>query len=308
LGSSEGADIFDRAGAASPDASGNFGARSTFGTFAGAGEDRQARRSWVLIVTCAALLLAAGGGGAAYWVNEQLAAGLPAIPLPVAPAPPAEITSAQNSAAPPVAQTNAGISMGDSVPNAGEAVHADVEPSAVAAGAGGSTAMSPHASQLPQSKVRAGIPEVSGAVNASPVAPREGKGAGSAATASLDVGDGTAQRGGDPAGAGGLPATRPHVSQALALDTGLLVKAPRLFSETKPVYPAAARQAGVDGNVVVRIVIDKAGNVVDARAIAGPEILRGAALDAVRQWRYEPSILNGQPVSVQMPVTIPFRH
>ena len=37
-------------------------------------------------------------------------------------------------------------------------------------------------------------------------------------------------------------------------------------------------------------------------------VSRNAALDAVRQWRYEPSILNGQPVSVQMPVTVPFRH
>jgi len=97
------------------------------------------------------------------------------------------------------------------------------------------------------------------------------------------------------------------MSQALAVDAGVPVKAPRLISETKPVYPATARQAGVDGNVVVRIVIDKAGNVVDARAIAGPEMLRGAAVDAVRQWRYEPSSLNGQQVSVQMPVTIPFR-
>jgi periplasmic protein TonB len=251
LGSSEGTESFDLAREASFETSGTFGTRAAFGTLAGAGQNQEPRRNWVLIVTCAAVLLAAGGGGAAYWVNDQLSAELPAIPLPLAPAPPAEITSAQNLPAPPVAQTNAGTSLGDSAPNAAEAVHADVAPSVASAGAG--------------------------------------------------------RRGGELAGAGGSPAARPRMSQALALDAGVPVKAPRLVSETKPVYPATARQAGVDGNVVVRIVIDKAGNVVDARAIAGPEMLRGAAVDAVRQWRYEPSTLNGQPVPVQMPVTIPFR-
>jgi protein TonB len=167
--------------------------------------------------------------------------------------------------------------------------------------------MHAHANQLSQSKVRAAMPDISGTVNASPAASHEGKGAGGAATASLDAGDGAGRRGGELARAGGSPAARPRVPQALALDAGVPVKAPRLISETKPVYPATARQARVDGNVVVRIVIDKAGNVVDARAIAGPEVLRGAAVDAVRQWRYEPSTLNGQPVPVQMPVTIPFR-
>ena len=307
LGSAEGAGIFDREREASPDASSNFGTRSDFGTFAGAGENRQARRSWALIVTCAALLLAAGGGGAVYWVNEQLAAELPAIPLPNAPAPPVEITSAQDLAAPPVAQTHAGTSLGDSAPAAAEAVHADVAPRDAVVGAGGSTAMPARASQLSQSKGRAAMPHVSGTVNAGPVASREEKGARGAAGASLDARDGAGKRGDDLAGAGVSQPARPRVPQALALDAGVPVKAPRLISETKPDYPATARQAGVDGNVVVRIVIDKAGNVVDARAIAGPEMLRGAAVDAVRQWRYDPSSLNGQPVSVQMPVTIPFR-
>lgn len=306
LGSSEDTKSFDRAREESPDASAGFGTRSTFGTFAGAGQYKEGRRSWVLIVTCAALLMAAGGGGAAYWVNQQLAAELPTNPLPVEPAPPAEMIPAQDLAAPPVAQSNGKTSLGGSAPHGAEAVHADVAPSAVTAGASGSTATPPNANKLSQSKLRAAVPEVSGTVNASPVASREGTGAGGAAAASLDVADGAGKRGGEPAVAAGSPATRPRVSQALALDTGVTVRAPRLISETKPVYPVTAQQAGADGNVVVRIVIDKAGNVVDARAVAGPEILLGAALDAVRQWRYEPSMLNGRPVPVQMQVTIPF--
>ena len=73
-----------------------------------------------------------------------------------------------------------------------------------------------------------------------------------------------------------------------------------------PVYPAIARQANVEGNVVVRVVIDKAGNVSDVHAISGPPLLRQAAVDALRQRKYEPSRLNGQPISIEMLVTIQF--
>ena len=306
-GSSEGTGSLGWARAASPETSDTFGARAAFGTFAGFGQSEQPRRSWVLIVICAALLLAAAGGGAAYWVNEQLAAEPPAIPVPVAPAPPAEITPSRDLAGPPVAQANAGNSLGDSAANTAEPARADAAPSAGAAVAGGSAGIPAHANQPSQPKARAAQPDVSGTVNARPVASREGKTAEIAAGAPPAAGDVRGSRGGAASGTGGSPEVTPRASQAVVAGAGGSVKAPRVISETKPVYPATARQAGVEGSVVVRIVIDKAGNVVDAKAIAGPEILRGAAVDAVRQWRYEPSILSGQPVSVQMPVTIPFR-
>jgi protein TonB len=57
----------------------------------------------------------------------------------------------------------------------------------------------------------------------------------------------------------------------------------------------------------VRIVIDKAGNVTEARALSGPMLLRDAAVSALRQRKYAPSKLDGRPISVEMLVTIQFR-
>jgi TonB family protein len=74
-----------------------------------------------------------------------------------------------------------------------------------------------------------------------------------------------------------------------------------------PQYPEPARQAGTQGDVVVRITVDKAGRVGDAKAISGPPALRQAAIDAVQRWKYEPATVDGQPVAVQMTVTIRFQ-
>jgi len=85
------------------------------------------------------------------------------------------------------------------------------------------------------------------------------------------------------------------------------VKEPRLISSVLPVYPLAARQTGVEGEVIVNTTIDKNGSVVGVHVISGPPLLRQAALDALRRWKYDPSRLNGQPVAVEMQVTIKFR-
>jgi protein TonB len=84
------------------------------------------------------------------------------------------------------------------------------------------------------------------------------------------------------------------------------VAEPRLVYRALPVYPANAKQAGVQGDVVIKTTIDQKGSVVDMHVVSGPMILRPAALDALRRWKYEPSKLDGQAISVQMLVTIKF--
>ncbi len=85
------------------------------------------------------------------------------------------------------------------------------------------------------------------------------------------------------------------------------VKEPRLISSTKPVYPALAQKTAVQGDVVIETTIDKNGSVAKMHVVSGPSLLRDAALNAVRQWKYEPLLLNNQPISVQMMVTVKFR-
>ncbi len=71
-------------------------------------------------------------------------------------------------------------------------------------------------------------------------------------------------------------------------------------------YPAIAKSAQVQGDVVIEATIDEAGKVADARVVKSVPMLDQAALDAVRQWEYRPSLLNGVPTPVVMTVTVKF--
>jgi periplasmic protein TonB len=87
---------------------------------------------------------------------------------------------------------------------------------------------------------------------------------------------------------------------------GSSLKAPRQVYSVQPEYPTLAREARIWGTVVVDAVIDEHGNVVQARAVNGHPLLIPAALRAVLQWKYEPTLLNGAPVAVEMEVTVHF--
>jgi TonB family protein len=82
---------------------------------------------------------------------------------------------------------------------------------------------------------------------------------------------------------------------------------PKLISSTRPAYPQLAKQGNVEGDVVVTADIDATGKVIAARATAGPVYLRQAAVDSVRNWKYEPANLNGKPISAQVSIKIQFR-
>ncbi len=84
------------------------------------------------------------------------------------------------------------------------------------------------------------------------------------------------------------------------------VKEPRKLKHVNPVYPAEAQSANVQGIVILEIRIDQDGHVTDARILRPVALLDQAALDAVLQWEFEPTLLSGQPVPVIMTVTVNF--
>jgi periplasmic protein TonB len=84
------------------------------------------------------------------------------------------------------------------------------------------------------------------------------------------------------------------------------IREPRKLVNVKPVYPEVARQVRVQGIVLIDCLIDPHGNVVDARVVDGIPLLNEAALAAVRQWRYTPTLFGGVPVPVQMTVMVNF--
>jgi TonB family protein len=79
-----------------------------------------------------------------------------------------------------------------------------------------------------------------------------------------------------------------------------------IMSKVEPIYPPLARQARVQGSVVMKAVISQTGDVVSVELVSGHPILAPAALDAVRQWKYRPFMLNGKAVEVETEVTVNF--
>jgi protein TonB len=91
---------------------------------------------------------------------------------------------------------------------------------------------------------------------------------------------------------------RVRVSQGVT--QGLLVH------RVQPSYPPLARQARIQGSVVLQAVISKDGSIQNLRLVSGHPMLAPAAIDAVKQWRYKPYILNGEPVEVETQITVNF--
>lgn len=90
------------------------------------------------------------------------------------------------------------------------------------------------------------------------------------------------------------------VSISAGIAGGLLLK------RSAPVYPQIAKEARVSGSVVIQATISRTGQVENARVVNGPTMLRQAALDAVKTWRYRPYLLDGQPVEVETTVNVVF--
>lgn len=93
---------------------------------------------------------------------------------------------------------------------------------------------------------------------------------------------------------------------AKAIRVGGQVRPPIKIKEVAPVYPAIAQSARVQGDVVIEMTIDDEGKVADAKVVKSVPLLDQAALDAVRQWQYQPSLLNGVPTAVVTTVTVRF--
>ncbi|MFZ0978046.1 MAG: TonB family protein [Candidatus Acidiferrales bacterium] len=293
-----------------------------------ADKDQKEGKNWALIAACVGLLLAAAGGGGYYFlfvhqrpVNQQRAAiTAPAVPqAPVAANPvsnptapsPAPIEQAPATPAPGAAEPT-GTSLATPSPVAHSREPERGEMSEAAPNKPAQSAFQSKVSQSAKQKAAPAVPDMFGALNAHPTTAARTDASGDGTAPSIDAG---ALAGGQGVA---LPSTEsvpanlppPPPQQQLApegpVQVGGNVKPPRLISAPPVVYPEMARQAGISGDVVVRIVIDKSGKVTEAKAISGPILLRDAAVSALRDRKYVPSKLDGRPISLEMLVTIQF--
>jgi protein TonB len=95
-------------------------------------------------------------------------------------------------------------------------------------------------------------------------------------------------------------ATPQRVRVSQGVSQGLLIR------KVQPPYPPLARQARIQGNVVLQAEISKDGTIQNLRLISGHPMLAPSAIEAVKQWRYKPYFLNGEPVEVETQITVIF--
>jgi len=96
------------------------------------------------------------------------------------------------------------------------------------------------------------------------------------------------------------PATSSRIIRLSHMTEGMLVR------RIEPRYPPAALIARIEGPVKIKAVISREGIIQQTEVLSGSPLLTGAALEAIRQWRYRPYILNGEPVEVETQITVNF--
>jgi len=105
------------------------------------------------------------------------------------------------------------------------------------------------------------------------------------------------------AGSGPPPPPKPNVTRTRV---GGAVQAAKLINRVQPMYPPLARQTRISGTVKLHAIIGKNGVVEQLQVVSGHPLLVQSALDAVKQWRYQPTLLNGEPVEVDTEIDVIF--
>jgi len=106
--------------------------------------------------------------------------------------------------------------------------------------------------------------------------------------------------------AGAVKPPAPTAHSKAPVRVGGRVRRPQVIKQIAPRYPTLARDAHISGEVVIDAVLDEHGSVTEMKIISGPPLFYSAALEALSQWKYEPTYLNDEPISVQLIVTITF--
>jgi periplasmic protein TonB len=113
---------------------------------------------------------------------------------------------------------------------------------------------------------------------------------------------------GDALGGGILNTAPPPPPKATPsrIKVGGNVQSASLIRQVQPVYPPIAKTAHVSGTVILHAIIAKDGSIQELQYVSGPALLMKAAMDAVHEWRYKPTMLNGEPVEVDTTVQVVF--
>jgi protein TonB len=272
-------------------------------------------RNWVLIAASAAALFLVAAGAAFYFhwgpfaadfgTNSATSSAAARAVAPPAPAVDTSASAGQNSSAGSAQQVNSAQPAAAVAPSVTARGTQTPPPGALKTSSAAETPSSASAKQ----KTAPHVPEMFVGLNAHPVSSERAPGSGDADSApSVDAGttSDAANNGLQGVAGSSVEVPKPVAPPPAPVRIGGQIKPPRLIYSVLPIYPTVAKGAGIEGDVVVDTSIDKTGRVIATKIVSGPPMLRQAAIDALRQWKYEPSLLNGEPIDTQTVVTIRF--
>jgi TonB family protein len=126
-------------------------------------------------------------------------------------------------------------------------------------------------------------------------------------TAAVNVSQAASLRpGSDAPGAAGTVATNPGDGSSARAAQAATTAPANLIHKVQPIYPAAARGTGAHGAVILTARIGRDGKVLDVRVVKGDDLLAKAAVDAVREWQYQPYLWKGVPTEVDTEIVVNF--
>lgn len=302
FGSLSGGASFGASRTASPEA---FGSR--LDSAIGSSEDSQGpgkSTNWMLIAVCLGVLFACVAGGVLYFRSQSNGgANANSLTRPQSTSQSQEVSAEQSALQNSAQGTPVNGPVATAIPSGAPTV-------TVSAG----TANSSGSSAKTNSAVKQTVNKIASLMSGTddhPVTAQRSDASTPGAAPSVDAApaiessDGNALGGIIPSSPVAAPVA-PEIRPEGPVVIGGKVAEPKLIYRALPVYPVNAKQAGVAGDVVVKTTIDQKGGVVDMHVVSGPLMLRQAALDALHRWKFEPSKLDGQPIAVQMLVTIRF--
>jgi TonB family protein len=268
-------------------------------------------RNWTQVALGIAALLVVAVGGAFYFhlipgskSRARVESAPPAVALPAmnTPAGLAVPGGAPNSPAVPAAQivqpaaapTEPAAATNDATVRSSEPVTVNASRHVAAERAQSAAANARPAKALP---------DISSEIAAHPVAGAHSATDGDLAAPTISSG---AAPSGELQGIASVADVTPPPAPLERIKVGGSMKPPKLVSSTMPIYPEAARSTGISGQVVIQASISATGTVVGTKVLSGPALLRQAAVDALRHWKYQPGMLDGTPVPVDITVTMAF--
>lgn len=127
------------------------------------------------------------------------------------------------------------------------------------------------------------------------------------AEAGISLNDSESENNGGALGTGLVVGNKEPAAPAASLPVGGEVKQAKLISSVQPIYPTLAKNQHVSGNVTIDALIDATGRVTTMKIVSGPTLLHQAAMDALKQWKYQPATLDGKTVPMHLTVTLQFR-